>query len=100
METLYQAVEEEAKQPIAVPNEQEDGCTLEHQQQVDHAEQVLCLCLFLFLFLFLCLYPAVGEVEVQPAAVPNELEDDNTEQGVRLEEKDPHCSHLANRHEN
>jgi len=28
---LYQAVEKEAKQLIAVPDEQEDGCTVEQQ---------------------------------------------------------------------
>lgn len=89
MEALYRAVEEEAKQPIAVPNEQADGCTLEQEQGQA-----------LFLFLFLCLYHAVGEQEGQPAAVPNELEDDDTGEQVGLQEKDPRCSHLENQDEN
>ena len=46
------------------------------EQQVDDAEQMLCL--FLFLCPFLYLYHAVGEEEVQPAAVPNEEEDVDT----------------------
>ena len=84
----------EAKQPIAVPDEQEDGCTIE--QQVDHAEWVVCLCLCLCLYL----YYAVGGEEVLPAAVPNEEEDDDTEEQVEEQEKDRHCSHSENQHEN
>ena len=85
-----EALEKEAKQPVAVPDEQEDGCTIE--QQVDHAEWVVCLCLYL--------YHAVGGEEVLPAAVPNEEEDDDTEEQVEEQEKGHCCSHLANEHEN
>ena len=35
-------LQEEAKQPIAVPDEQEDGCTME--EQVDHEWALCCLC--------------------------------------------------------
>ena len=46
-----------------------------------------------FHFHCLCLYPAVGEEEVQPAAETNEQEGDDTEE--QEWEKDPHCLHLA-----
>ena len=87
MEGLYQ---EDAKQPIAVPDEEEGDYTLK-QQVVDQVEQVLCP--FPFLCLFLYLYPAVGEEEVQPAAEPNEEEGDDTEE--QEQERNPHCLHLA-----
>ena len=67
------------------------------EQQVDHAEQVLTL--FLFLCLFLYLYHAVEEKGVQPAAVPNEEEDVDTEEQVVEQEKDHHHSHLENQDE-
>ena len=78
--------EEEAKQPIAVPNEEEGDCTQEgeeewvYQGEAMHAiddgtleQGVVDLCLF-----FPFLYLAVEEEEVQPAAEPNEQEDDDT----------------------
>ena len=74
LEGLYQ---EDAKQPIAVPDEEEGDYTLE-QRVVDQAEQVLCPSLLLCLCLYL--YPAVGEEEAQPAAEPNEQEGDDTEE--------------------
>ena len=67
------------------------------EQQVDHAEQMLCL--FLFLCPFLYLYNAVGEEEVRPAAVPNEEEDVDTGGQVAEEEKDHYHSHLDDRYE-
>ena len=51
---------------------------------------------FLFLSLSLCLLLAVEGEVVQPAAVPNEEEDDYIEEGVEEQEKDHHCSHLVN----
>ena len=91
---MQEAVEEEAKQPTAVPNEQEDDGTLEQEVDYDDVEQVLVdlfLFLFLFLFPYLYLYLSVEEEGVQPAAVPNEQEDDdNEEQVVEELEKDHH----------
>ena len=97
LEFLYPSVEEEAKQPIAVPNEQEDDCTLV-EQQVEHVVQVL-LSLSLSLSLSLFLFLVVGEGEVQPAAEPNEQEGDDTVEQVqeaeKEQEKDHHWSCLA-----
>ena len=84
---------EEAKQPIAVPNEEAS----DSKQEVD-PEQVqddLCLCLYLCLYLFL--YLVVEEEEVQPTAVPDVQEDGCIEEEEKPE-KDLH-SHLANQHE-
>jgi hypothetical protein len=70
-EDLFQeAVDEVAKQLVAVPIQQENDCTQEQVEQVP---------LDLFLFLCLFFYLAVEEEEVQPAAVPNEEEGGCTE---------------------
>jgi hypothetical protein len=89
---MQEAAEEEAKHPTAVPNEQEDDGTLEQEVDYDDVEQVLVdLFLFLFLFPYLYLYFSVEEEGVQPAAVPNEQEDDdNEEQVVEELDKDHH----------
>ena len=71
LEELYP---EEAMHPVAVLDEQEDGCTME--QQVD---QGLCLCLCPCLCLCLYLCPSEEGEEVQPVALPNEQEDADIE---------------------
>jgi hypothetical protein len=80
---MQEAVKEEAKQPTAVPNKQEDDGTLEQEVDYDDVEQApVDLFLFLFLFPYLYLYLSVEEEGVQPAAVPNEQEDDDNEEQV------------------
>ena len=74
----------EAKYSIAGPDEQVDEDIMEQQVQA-----------LLFLFLFFLLLAVEGE-EVQPAAGPNEEEDDCIEEGLEEQGKDRHGSHLAN----
>jgi hypothetical protein len=89
-EGLYHAVEEEAKQPIAGPDDEEGGCTQEWQPEG-------ALSLSLFPCLFPCLSPclwlsqAVEVGGVQPAAVPNGQVDGCIEEQVEERGKDHHC---------